>query len=235
MIQDFIWSPEVAYAVGLLVTDGNLSNDGRHIVLRSSDLEQIENFKKCLKLSNKIGIPKISGEYAKRICYRLQFGDVHFYQWLLEIGLFPAKTYTIGALQIPDEYFRDFLRGHLDGDGTITSYQDCYNQSKHSDYIYTRLFVRFIFASPDHIQWIRKAIIRLIGVRGDLFEIISRGREDKASIWQLKFMKKESMKLLPWIYYSKNLVCLKRKRLKAERTLLEISTMKRKTYTRNVA
>lgn len=54
----FEWTPERAYAVGLIVTDGNLSGDGRHIILRSKDIEQIKNFKKCLGLKNKIGTTK---------------------------------------------------------------------------------------------------------------------------------------------------------------------------------
>ena len=32
------WSPEFAYAIGLLVTDGSLSKDGRHINFSSMDL-----------------------------------------------------------------------------------------------------------------------------------------------------------------------------------------------------
>jgi len=37
------WSPNFAYAIGLLVTDGNLSPDGYHLNLTSKDLEQIKN------------------------------------------------------------------------------------------------------------------------------------------------------------------------------------------------
>jgi hypothetical protein len=50
------WSSNFAYAIGLLVTDGNLSKDGRHIELTSKDKEQIINFIYCLKIrNNKIG------------------------------------------------------------------------------------------------------------------------------------------------------------------------------------
>lgn len=31
------WSPKIAYAVGLITTDGSLSKDGRHIDLTSKD------------------------------------------------------------------------------------------------------------------------------------------------------------------------------------------------------
>lgn len=38
------WSPEFAYAIGLLVTDGSLSKDGIHIDFTSNDKEQLVNF-----------------------------------------------------------------------------------------------------------------------------------------------------------------------------------------------
>lgn len=56
------WSADLAYAVGLISTDGNLSKDGRHFDFTSKDLDQIKNFKKILKLKNKIG-KKYSGQY----------------------------------------------------------------------------------------------------------------------------------------------------------------------------
>lgn len=52
------WSKNLAYAVGLIVTDGSLSRDGRHIELTSKDKEQVETFSKILNLKNKIGIKK---------------------------------------------------------------------------------------------------------------------------------------------------------------------------------
>lgn len=37
------WNENFAYAIGLIVTDGSLSIDGRHINFTSKDLEQIQN------------------------------------------------------------------------------------------------------------------------------------------------------------------------------------------------
>lgn len=232
--KDFNWSPNLAYTIGLIATDGCLSNDGRHIILRSSDIDQIETFKKCLGLSNKIGAPNTRGTLSPRICYRLQFGNIQFYHWLQKIGLFAAKSYTIGSLKIPDKYFRDFLRGHLDGDGSITTYQDKYNTSKHPGYIYTRLFVRFISVSQDHVIWIRNSIIRLLGIKGDLHVAPPPKDRNGVPMWQLKFMKKESIKLLDWLYYAKDIPALARKREKAERVLAAIATIQRKPYTRKL-
>lgn len=214
------WSPELAYAVGLLVTDGSLSSDGRHVVLISTDIEQIKTFKLCLNSHHKIGITK--KERDTKLCYRVQIGDVGLYRWLLTIGLFPHKTYTIGKIKIPDKYFRDFLRGHLDGDGCITTYVDKYNTFKNKKYIYKRLFIRFISASKKHISWLRKTIFQLTGLKGDFCELKPKKERATTSIWQLKFMKKASIKLMPWIYYSNNIPCLQRKRDYAEKALADL-------------
>jgi len=48
---------------------------------------------------------------SKKQSYKIQFGNVQFYRWLLKIGLFPNKTYRLGSLKISNKYFRDFLRG----------------------------------------------------------------------------------------------------------------------------
>jgi hypothetical protein len=210
----FEWTPELAYVVGLLTTDGNLSKDGRHIAIKSADLQLLRTIKKCLNLSNKITKTKNNG-WAKKSYYRLQFSKVQFYRWLLKIGLFPNKTYTIGALRVPDQYFRDFLRGHLDGDGDIDVYKDYYNTFKNPKYIYDRIFVRFRSASRRHMEWLRSKIFNILSIKGHLN---GEGRNSsKTTMWILKFGKKDSLKLLSWLYYSPNIPCLKRKRKIAER------------------
>lgn len=191
-----IWSPELAYAVGLITTDGNLSPDGRHMNLTSKDIEQIENFRTCLGLTNKVGRKARYNEKEKKY-YVLQFGNVIFYKWLLSIGLTPKKSLTLKALKIPDEYFFHFLRGCLDGDGNILRYMDkVFPKSE-------RLYVRFYCASMDHSQWMQKTIERLSNLKGKVRE------EQNENV--LIYAKKESLKLLPLIYSDKNIPYLTRK------------------------
>lgn len=227
--KNFDWTPELAYVIGLLTTDGNLSKDGRHIIMRSSDLQLLNTFKKCIGLENKVAQTK-NDSFAKRPCYKLQFGDVQLYRWLLKIGLFPAKSYTIGPLKIADQYFSDFLRGHIDGDGSIITYKDYYNTFKNPAYIYTRLYICFRSASKNHIEWLRGKTTKLYNIKGSIAEQKPRRKEQSTSIWILKFAKKESIKLLHWIYYKNNLPCLKRKKKVAEKALKLLANQKRKKY-----
>lgn len=177
--KNFKWSSDLAYIVGLLATDGCLSNDGRHIIMRSSDTDLLSTFKKCLGLNNKIGKTNNKGV----ISYRVQFGDVQFYGWLQKIGLTPAKSHTIGAIRIPDKFFRDFLRGHLDGDGSIIVYKDLNNKYRGRTYSNNRLFVRFISASKKHMLWLHQKIKKLAAISG-AFLVKNPASENRVPIWK---------------------------------------------------
>ena len=199
------WSPEFAYAIGLLTTDGNLSPDGRHIDFTSKDLEQLNNFMKCTSIKVKIGF-KISGFTGMKTT-RIQFGDINFYKFLLSIGLTPRKSKTLGAIDIPNKYFFDFLRGHFDGDGTFYSYFD--PRWKSSFMFYTE----FISASKKHIDWLRGEIFKRLNINGHITKSINN------SAYQLKYAKTESLKLLSEMYYDTDVVCLSRKRTKIAKAL----------------
>ena len=227
--KNFKWTLELAYVVGLLFTDVNMSKDGRHMAIKSSDLQLLKTFKTCLNISNKIKRSKNNG-WAKKPIYVIQFGNVQLYRWLLKIGLFPAKTYTIGEIKIPDKYFRDFLRGHLDGDGCILTYRDFWNTFKDPKYIYTRLWIRFYSASEKHILWLKKKINKLLNIEGHLWERDTQRPDQNTKMWEIRFAKKESIKLINQIYYKDNLPCLERKRRIALKTLKKISKEKRRKY-----
>jgi hypothetical protein len=79
--QKIRWSPQLAYTVGLLTTDGSLSKDKRHIIFVSKNVSLIKTFKKILFLENKIGVRR-SGYTGRKDCYHIQFGDVVLYKWL---------------------------------------------------------------------------------------------------------------------------------------------------------
>jgi len=200
------WSPNFAYAIGLMVSDGNLSPDGRHINFTSKDLEMIQLFQKSLDIEVHIG--RKANSTSKEKCYFVtQFGDVLFYQFLMGIGLMPNKSKLIGEIKIPGKYFFDFLRGSFDGDGCTYSYWD--KRWRSSFMFYTS----FVSASPPHITWIREEIYKRIGIHG---HVTMNGTH---VLQQLKYAKADSLKLLRKMYYSRSAMCLSRKRLKIVKML----------------
>jgi len=202
------WSANFAYAIGLLATDGCLSPDGRHLSLTSKDTDQLETFMKCLRINNKIGkVKNRKGQTASRV----QFGDVLFIKFLDSIGLLQAKSLTLGRIDVPLEYFFDFLRGCFDGDGSSYSYWDPRWKSSFMFYM------EFSSGSIDFIEWIRKEINTKLKIRG---HITSARKKNK--YYQLKYAKYEGIKLVMEMYKKRGCICLKRKKLKINESLSTI-------------
>jgi hypothetical protein len=182
--------------------------------MTSKDREQIETFLRCVSARAVISLNR----NARGTVFRVQLGDVGFYRWLEHMGLVVNKTHTIGRVDVPDHYFRDFLRGHLDGDGSITTYIDHYNTRKHPKYVYRRVWVRFISASKLHLEWLREKTISCLDACGRLHTV--KPRETKrVPLYVLKFGKKESLKILERIYYAPTIPALSRKRKVAEQVM----------------
>jgi hypothetical protein len=200
----FAWSADLAYIVGLIATDGCLYQDGRHLTITSKDLDLLETARRCLGVTARIALMK-----NPRPCHRLQWSDALFHRWLTDIGLMPAKSLRLGPLAVPDEWFRDFLRGCIDGDGSILTYTDRYHTSKSPGYVYTRLYVSLVSASPVFIEWLRASVQRLHQLSGDLGVRKSTPHHD---VWRLRYAKRESLALLRWMYYAPDVACLQRKR-----------------------
>lgn len=200
------WSENFSYGIGLLVSDGNLSPNGRHICFTSRDLDQINNFLEAFKISN-IKIGKIINKRSKKTAFRVQFGDVNFYKFLVSIGVGPAKSKTIGEVKIPRKYIFDFLRGSFDGDGTFYSYFD---PRWNSSFMF---YTEFVSASETHIEWLKATIQSELGINGHVTNRTS------GSVIQLKYAKKESLKLISKMYTKSTKLFLKRKKLKIDQAL----------------
>lgn len=196
-----IWSPELAYACGLMATDGCLYSDGRHMSLTSKDIDQLETLKRCLGINNKIGWKPSS--YSGDMASHVQFGDVTLYRWLIKIGITPRKTFTIGNIHIPKKYFLDYLRGEFDGDGSSHAYWDARWRSSVS------IYINFSCASKKHLEWLNKMIESLVHVSSNI--------RYGSKVYYLRFSKQKAYKIYQAMYYSPNIPYLKRKKEKLDR------------------
>ena len=203
-IIDEKWSPDLAYAVGLLATDGCITKS--HLIdLTSKDREQLENYRRSLGISTPITRKwKKTGDRYLHV----QFKNVYFYTFLVSVGLTPAKSKTLGALRIPQKLFFDFLRGAFDGDGYSYSYWD---ERWKSSFMF---YIGFASASKDFLLWIQSEVEKLLDIRG---HITTMGKNH--SYYQLKYAKADSFKILKKMYKTPSVICLSRKRLKIDETL----------------
>lgn len=197
--RKIIWSSNFAYCIGLLATDGCLANDNRHIDFTSRDYELAMLARDILKPNAIIGTKSKNGEFS---AYRVQFSDVVLYDFLLDIGLTPNKSKTIGELLIPSEFYADFLRGCFDGDGSSNGYWD---KRWKSSYMY---YMSLVSASPKFLEWIRLKNIEKIGLSSST---VKSWNKNGNYCYALNYAKSDSQKLFRYIYYEDNLPFLRRK------------------------
>lgn len=190
-----VWNNNFAYGVGLITADGCLSPDKRHIEFSSKDIELVDNIKKSFKLKNKI-CRKRRGTFPRTKCYRVQFGDVGFYNFLIKIGLCSCKSHKLGTLRIPKQFFADFLRGVIDGDGSIDYYMHPESKEK-------QFRIRISSASKSFLEWLKKEIDKGLKIKGII--------RHTTKAYELCYYKKASVRIVNFVYYSKSILFLKRK------------------------
>lgn len=157
------WTDRLAYAVGLAATDGNLSGDRRHLAFDSNDAELVELFLHC------VGRPIRYGPRKTRtggVAYCAAFSDVELYRWFLSVGLTPAKSLTLGGIDVPEEFLLPVVRGLLDGDGSIVNFVHAPTKRLYPNYRYERLMAQFTSASRAHLEWLRARLEPVLRTRG---------------------------------------------------------------------
>lgn len=107
-------SPEKAYWIGWLLTDGCIFRDGISLCLQSQDLPILELFQQDLRLENHIKPFQIKYQ-------RFMFWSKQMCQDLKQYGLVPNKTFTIKMPTLHKNLMPHLLRGCVDGDGWISN------------------------------------------------------------------------------------------------------------------
>lgn len=189
------WSYNFAYAIGLIVSDGNLNQDKRHIFIKSADRELIQNYKKALDIKSNICRTPSSKNISSH--FYISHSDQLFWKFLTGIGIFPAKSKTIRSVSIPEKFFGDFLRGFFDGDGTFYSFWDTRWPKSFA------FQISFPSASADFVHWLKEKLANLYGVKG----FIRKGD----GVYLIRYVKGDSKKIVAKMYWRKNLLCLGRK------------------------
>lgn len=143
----------MAYAVGLIATDGCLIERGHAIAFVSQDAQLVEALLRCLGREPKY---RVCRTRLGREIYRFQTKDVVLYRWLEQAGLTPRKSLVLGPIHVPDALLCHLVRGLLDGDGSIINKVWRADTSRRSDYWYEWFRVQFVSASRCHIDWLHE-------------------------------------------------------------------------------
>lgn len=114
-------TPEKAYWLGFIATDGNVY--GTRIQINIIDIEHLEKFKGCIQSSAPIKETyKIDKKYNKKHkIYKFFFRSKKMVGDLEKHGITERKSFTVKPWEGPSELMPHYWRGCLDGDGWVSS------------------------------------------------------------------------------------------------------------------
>jgi len=126
---------------------------------------------------------------------------VNFYKFLEKIGLSERKSLTLGPLNVPENYFSNFLRGVIDGDGNI-------QKTIHTTNRNVQWSLKIVSASPNFLPWLKRIIKKLYSLEGKIYKSSHRNR--KNPLYVLKFGK-FAAKIILRDCYVKGQIAMQRK------------------------
>jgi len=106
------WNSQMAYILGFTFADGNIHYSTLAWDLKD-DIELLKKINKAMKSNYPIKKRKNS--------FRLRISNPTTFQDIQKLGIIPNKSKTCQFPNVPEVFFRDFIRGFLDGDGWIST------------------------------------------------------------------------------------------------------------------
>lgn len=171
---------EQFWLLGLLAADGYIK--GNVVTLSQSGDEGrkiIEYINKLLSNENKMRDSNTSNE----ISYSLYFSSSKITKLLREFGIIENKTKKLKFPNVPKKYLKDFIRGYIDGDGSL----GIYKTNSNSNYI-----VASFVGTPDFINKAQ-----------ELIPIIGNDRDVKHStVRELRWYGEKCVNFCEWLYES---------------------------------
>lgn len=186
---------EKAYFLGLLITDGKVfikNNTYKvSITLQEQDKYLIENFCREINLNKKVTSDG-RGCYGVQVCSKKMCEDLKKYH------IVPNKTFTIKLPKLDDKYMPHFLRGCIDGNGSISFYEQ---KSKRLH----RKMIILCSASKMFLEDVKDFLAQKLGICG----FIREEKQDK--LFQIYYNKNSDIYKLINYLYNYHSIYMKRK------------------------
>lgn len=115
---------DVAWILGWLATDGSVNEKHYTISIGITDKEILEKIAKIVNYDGPIKETspnkyKNISSYGKKPMYTICINSIIATKKLVELGIHQNKTFDLEFPKIPKEHFFSFLRGAIEGDGSI--------------------------------------------------------------------------------------------------------------------
>jgi len=175
------WSPQMAYVLGLIITDGCISRTGT-VSLSMNDRELLEKVKKIMGSEHKIEASK-----HQKGLYYYHFSREKLVKDLEKLCVVPRKSLIVKFPEVPKAYLPDFIRGVFDGDGSVFF-------EKRSSFFPLR--TNFVSGSKDFMEGLEKRL-ESIGMPARTIY-----RQKTKNAWSYKFVysHRDSIKLFNILY-----------------------------------
>lgn len=189
--EDFFdgWNEYSSYILGYIFADGNISwNPSRgyqSLTITSSerDKEHLDSIRDLISSTK----PLLYSDKTKS--YRLIANGKKLCKTIMKLGVVPRKSLIVKFPEIPEKHVRHFIRGVIDGDGTVR-----YVEREKSPYFE----IQISSGSYDFIDMMVKTIKKETGID-------SRIRKVGKNTFLTQYSCTRGMKLAGWIYRDCNL------------------------------
>lgn len=178
------WSKTMAYILGYICADGSVAWDKKRgyqsltITASAKDKTHLEKIRKILRSTK----PLLYGKSTKS--YRLIINSGRMCKRLMHLGISPKKSLILRFPKIPLKYLRDFIRGYIDGDGSLR-----YFARKRSPYFE----IMISSGSKDFIVSLEGKIFSCLGIK-------SRISKYGANCYILRYSCARGLSLAEWLY-----------------------------------
>lgn len=205
------------YLLGVYMTDGNINTTKHHLnfSISSKDKRWLESIRDLIVPNKPI--------YNKQgNCFSLEASNIEVLNWLINYGCIPRKSLTLSINKpIPIQYQRDFLRGVVDGDGSM-SIAPYIKKKNNKIYHYNKKTMYICSASRIFLEQIKEMIPNNINCYlynyGKIDSIINdKIVIAKNDIYRLAFNDGYAKKFAEYLYYDNHAMSLERKYQVAKR------------------
>ena len=200
----------MAYVLGFFAADGCITvnpQGGEYFVIQIGDLDLLKKLRKSLGSDHKIS-KRLHLKY-KSTFFRLQIGSKEICDDLRKLGFSENKTHCLVLPKIPNQYFKDFVKGYFDGDGNV------WVGYIHKDRPKKMLAIRTVFTScsKEFLEILKAKLEKRKIFNG----VLSKG---KGNYYRLTYSIHGSLKLYDFMYNhnvrTANKLFLERKRKRFE-------------------
>lgn len=184
-------SPDFYYFLGLMITDGWVSDQGS-ISLSMTDRDVIDYVISKIGYTNSV-FEKTSKRYPNaKPMYTISFRNQTAFEILKKYGICPRKTLTAKFPRVPNAYLSDFVRGVFDGDGSIYVRQRREGNSLQHEF-------SIVSASSEFIYDLGRAMSEQANLQSVKYRTVKKGRGNP--LYGVRVTRRSDLqKLSEWMY-----------------------------------